>query len=46
MYIGDATVSTHDQELDLQKDALKLVGCEKIFANELNGAAARKPGLQ
>ena len=46
MLIGYARVSTRDQNLDLQKDALKSAGCEKIFVDELSGAAPIRPGLQ
>ena len=46
MLIGYARVSTHDQNLDLQKDALQKAGCEKIFVDEVSGAAASRPGLQ
>lgn len=46
MLIGYARVSTHDQNLDLQKDALKSAGCEKIFVDELSGTGVTRPGLQ
>ncbi len=46
MLIGYARVSTHDQNLDLQRDALQKAGCEKILVDELSGAKAARPGLQ
>ena len=45
MLIGYARVSTHDQNLDLQKDALTSAGCEKIFVDEMGGAAIDRTGL-
>jgi DNA invertase Pin-like site-specific DNA recombinase len=46
MLIGYARVSTQDQTLDLQTDALTQAGCEKLFADTMSGAKAERPGLQ
>src|SRR6266480_5035484 len=46
MLIGYARVSTQDQTLDLQTDALKHAGCEKIFTDTTTGARLERPGLQ
>jgi DNA invertase Pin-like site-specific DNA recombinase len=46
MLIGYARVSTHDQTLHLQKDALEKAGTSKIFTDTASGAKAERKGLQ
>lgn len=45
MLIGYARVSTQDQTLNLQKDALEKIGCIKIFTDTISGAATERKGL-
>jgi DNA invertase Pin-like site-specific DNA recombinase len=43
--IGYARISTDDQNLALQHDALAAAGCEKVYEDRISGARAERPGL-
>src|SRR5258705_1941936 len=45
MLIGYARVSTVDQNLALQRDALTEAGCTKIFTEQMSGAVTERPAL-
>ena len=45
MLIGYARVSTTDQNLTFQKEALEKAGCERIYEDELSGTKDNRPGL-
>jgi DNA invertase Pin-like site-specific DNA recombinase len=46
MLIGYARVSTPDQKLDLQLDALRQAGCERLFQDVMSSTRLDRPGLQ
>ena len=45
MLVGYARVSTPDQNLDLQHDALQQVGCDRLFMDVASGIPTDRPGL-
>jgi DNA invertase Pin-like site-specific DNA recombinase len=45
MLIGYARVSTHDQTLSPQKDALEKAGCDRIFTDTVSGTKVERKGL-
>lgn len=45
MHIGYARVSTKDQNLDLQREALNKSGCEKIYEDRVSGVKTVRQGL-
>jgi len=46
MLIGYARVSTQDQNLDLQRDALEKAECDRIFTDTISGSKSERVGLQ
>lgn len=45
MKVGYCRVSTRDQNLNLQLDALKKAGCSKIFSEKISGTTRERPEL-
>ncbi|MEH8022109.1 recombinase family protein [Rheinheimera metallidurans] len=46
MIVGYARVSTQDQSLDLQSDALRTASCDEIFSEKITGKQRERPELQ
>lgn len=44
MIVGYARVSTHEQNLELQRDALESADCERIYEDHVSGASTERPG--
>src|SRR4051794_10306626 len=45
MLIGYARISTLDQTLHLQQDALTTAGCEQLYTDTVSGSVTERPGL-
>ena len=45
MLVGYARISTTEQNLDLQHDALKAAGCERLVEDTAGGGKAHRSGL-
>ena len=45
MLIGYARVSTDDQQLDLQRAALRAAGCQRLYEEKISGARRDRPEL-
>jgi DNA invertase Pin-like site-specific DNA recombinase len=45
MLIGYARISTLDQTLHLQQDALTAAGCEQLYTDTVSGSVTERPGL-
>jgi DNA invertase Pin-like site-specific DNA recombinase len=45
MLIGYMRVSTSEQSLNLQRDALERMGCERMYDDICSGRAIVRPGL-
>lgn len=46
MKIGYARVSTFDQNLDMQLDALKKENCQQVFTDKVSGINSSKPAFE
>jgi DNA invertase Pin-like site-specific DNA recombinase len=46
MYVGYARVSTQDQDLSLQKQALQKVPCDRLYEDYLSGSRENRPGIK
>jgi DNA invertase Pin-like site-specific DNA recombinase len=46
MLIGYARISTQDQNLNLQQDALEKSGCDRVFTDTISGSKSERMGLR